>query len=108
MSIVAKTGRRTHISASFCIGLELGALCFVLVFGLGSWVLVEQRTKSKVQRPKTQALLSYSHPITEQFKIAGRDLFVGGNAAFDFDQIAFSLSRLHDSLLCVSVLDHEH
>src|ERR1044072_581324 len=81
MIIVANTGRRTQISASFCI------------------------VKKEVQGPRS---LPYCRSLTQLVKIAGRYDFIGRDAIFDFHQIAFSLSQLNLPLLHAAILDDEH
>src|SRR6185503_6184553 len=128
--MVAKTGRRTQISASFCIDLGswvfgLGSLGFVLCslfFVLGSLFFVfgtlvldryvkDQRPKTQDQSPRTKIkeqrsknLLFHPYPVTQLLDVARRHLFICGDARPDLNQVAFCLAGLHHPLLSVSIL----
>ena len=80
ISIVAKTGRRTHISASFCMGCSL-------VFCLCACC-----------RYCFTAMPSLS---CSKLLVA---TFVRADTGFDLDQVAFGLARLHHSLFRATIL----
>src|SRR6266550_153844 len=98
MSMVANTGRRTQISASFCMAYPgsagiLPALLLRLTRSLPRVVLY---------------LLPDCCPITQLIDIARSHHLVGRHPTLEFNQIALSLTRLHQALLGMAALDHEH
>src|SRR6187200_164743 len=62
----------------------------------------------KDQRPKAQDLLFDRYSVTQLVNVARSHLLIRAHPAFHFNQVAFSLSQLHESLLRMTVLDHEH
>src|SRR6476469_147162 len=103
MSIVENTGRRTQISANFCIGSEpvqspmSNVQCPTV--GLPDWGL---------WTVDFGLLLLYRHSIRQLFDVTGGNLFIAGNAVLDLDQIAFSLSQLDHPFLSMAVLNYKN
>ena len=92
MSMVAKTGRRTHISASFCIetfGLR------TLVFG--PLLIVEFLPAQESQRPKTQGQKPNLSPELHHPTVpnCSSQLFISSNASLHLNKITFGLAQLN-------------
>ena len=49
-------------------------------------------------RLNTKLSLFHSYAITQLFKIARRNLLIRSDTGFDLDQVAFCLTRLHQTL----------
>src|SRR5881275_3157214 len=121
INIVANTGRRTQISANFCmsqaplvktIGVNsLCALCdYFASFAVKKDLLNHKGRKvvaksAKVLTPK--ASLSYRNSVSQLIHVRGGDEFVGGEVAFNLDEAAVRLARCDESLVRDAVLDDE-
>ena len=56
----------------------------------------------------TLDLLLHGCSITQLVNVTGSNLFIGGNAALNLNQIAICLSELHQTLLGVTVLNNKN
>src|SRR5437764_6363907 len=101
MSIVANTGRRTQISASFCMTFFRSADILSAVR--------EHPARITHSLPRAvQHLLPHSDSIIQLIDITRRHDFISSDPTLDLDQIAFGLTSLDQPLLREAVLEYIH
>src|SRR5262245_10018603 len=100
MSIVANTGRRTQISASFCISFAFGNQRCVSV---SLWRAIPTTQRHGDTEVAQRTLLLDGHPIDELIEIAGCYQLIGSYSGFYFNQISFSKSELDGTLLSAPI-----